>query len=97
MISVSEGAYRRPDYLDDYNLKILENEETSTKIISAYIDKKQDFICPGDQEFSLFMVYEQTDYEQCSTGYRNPLHTCYKSTWDTQHEDQVSEQLIKRR
>ena len=100
LIAVSEGAYSRPDFLDDYNLRIKKEEtviNTQTKILSAYIDKKQNFICPGDQEFSLFMVYEQTDYEQCNTGYRNPLHTCYKSTWDTQQEDQVSEQLIKRR
>ena len=95
MISVSEGAYGRPDYLDDYNLKILEKEETNTKIISAFIDKKQNFICPGDQEFSLFMLYEQTDYEQCNTGEGFLLHTCYESTWDTQQKPQVSERLVK--
>ena len=99
-VSVSEGGYERSDYLDDYNLKILEKEESNTKIISAYIDKKQNFICPGDQEFSLFMVYEQTDYEQtdyeqCNTGEGFLLHTCSESTWDTQQKPQVSERLKK--
>ena len=96
MIAVSESAYSRPDFLDDYNLRIKKEEtfiNTQTKIISAYIDKKQNFICPGDQEFALFMVYEQTDYEQCNTGEGFLLHTCYESTWDTQQKPQVSERL----
>ena len=98
LIAVSEGAYSRPDFLDDYNLRIKKEEtfiNTQTKIISAYIDKKQNFICPGNQEFSLFMVYEQTDYEQCNTGEGFLLHTCYESTWDTQQKPQVSERLNK--
>ena len=96
MIAVSESAYSRPDFLDDYNLRIKKEEtfiNTQTKIMSAYIDKKQNFICPGDQEFALFMVYEQTDYEQCNTGEGFLLHTCYESTWDTQQKPQVSERL----
>ena len=78
LISVSEGANGRPDYLTDYNLR-MEDGKTSTRIIPVHIGQKQNLVCPGDQEFFLFKVSKE-DYDQCNTVRGENILHCYITT-----------------
>ena len=50
------------------------NKRTFTKVISAEIGQTQDFICPDEQEFSLYLVSNEA-FQQCHTiGQRNILN-----------------------
>ena len=75
LITVSEGANRRPGYLTDYNLRIKDGE-TSTRIIQAHIGQKQSLVCPGDQKFSVFKVSKE-DYRQCNIDQPYATYDCF--------------------
>ena len=73
-IKVSDCAVWRYGYLDPINLR--ENSEmTFTKVISAEIGQTQDFICPDDQEFSLYLVPHEA-FQQCNTVGQRKIHKC---------------------
>ena len=74
-IKVSNGAVWRSGYLDPVNLR--ENEVTFTKVISAEIGQIQDFICPDDQEFSLYNVTHAA-FQQCNIVNQQKIHNCNK-------------------
>ena len=74
LIKVSDCAVWRDGYLDPIYLR--ENSEvTSTKVISAEIGQIQDFICPDDQEFSLYMVSYEA-FQQCNIVHQQKIHNC---------------------
>ena len=51
------------------------NEVTFKKVISAEIGQTQDFICPDDQEFSLYLVSNEA-FQQCHTDVQRNIHNC---------------------
>ena len=73
-ITVSYCRIWRSRHLEPIHLRET-NERTFTKLISAEIGQTQDFICPDDQEFALYLVSNEA-FQQCHTiGQRN-IHNC---------------------
>ena len=74
LIKVSDAAIWRKSHSETIYLR--ENSEvTFTKVISAEIGQTQDFICPDDQEFSLYLVSHKA-FQQCDTVGQREIHNC---------------------
>ena len=73
-IIVSECSHWRRGHLQPINLR--ENSEvTFKKVISAELGETQDFVCPRDQEFELYLV-SRMDYYECNTLGQRALLKC---------------------
>ena len=73
-IIVSECAHWRRGHLQSINLRE-KSEVTFKKVISAGLGQTQDFVCPRDQEFELYLV-SHMDYYECNTFGQRALLKC---------------------
>ena len=73
-ITVSDCVIWRNRHLEPIYLRE-KTEVPSTKVIFVEIGQTQDFICPEDQEFSLYLVSHEA-FQQCNIVGQREIHNC---------------------
>ena len=61
--------------LDTVYLNPMENYKVTPVIIAAEVGQIQDFVCPGNQEFALYLVTRQA-FKYCDVSEQQLLHWC---------------------
>ena len=61
--------------LDPIYLKKGVGYSAFTALITAEIGQTQDFVCPGNQEFRLYLV-DRSSYQMCNVTNQQELHHC---------------------
>ena len=73
-ITMAHGwAYLRR--LDPIYLKEGVGYSAFTALVTAEIGQTQDFVCPGNQEFQLYLV-DRKSYHMCNVTNQQVLHNC---------------------